>query len=270
MAAERVAATVFQGVHGRRRVGQGDSFWQFRPYQPGDSLSAVDWRQTAKGDRVFVKENEWEAAESVWIWVDRSPSMNYRSDDALPDKAERACVLALALAVLLVRAGEQVSLLGSGMVPAGGRAVLNRLAATLSHPDGSPVSLPPVEPLPRFGRVVMLGDLLSPSDEVERVLRSYAVRGVSGHIVQVTDPAEDALPFQGRVRFEGMEGEGDTVIGRVETVREDYIELLAEHRLALAEAARTAGWTFATHRTDHAPQPALLGLHQALSQPRGL
>ena len=79
VAAERVAATVAQGVHGRRRVGQGDSFWQFRPYAAGDSAARVDWRQTAKSERTYIRENEWEAAQSVWLWPDRSASMAWRS-----------------------------------------------------------------------------------------------------------------------------------------------------------------------------------------------
>jgi len=46
VAADRVAATVIQGVHGRRRVGQGDAFWQYRPYREGDSASQIDWRKS--------------------------------------------------------------------------------------------------------------------------------------------------------------------------------------------------------------------------------
>jgi len=268
VAAERVAATVIQGVHGRRRVGQGETFWQFRRYQPGDEISAIDWRQTAKGDPVYVRENEWEAAQSVWIWCDTSPSMAYQSSRELPTKAERSAVLCLALASLLVRAGEQVALLGHHQPPRGGRGVLNRIAGALSRPAqaGAP-SLPGVEPLPRHARVVLAGDLLSPVDEIERIVRGYAARGVRGAMVQVLDPAEDTLPFAGRVRFRGLEGEGDTLIGRVETVRDEYTGLMAQHRAALADLARAVGWTFIIHRTDKPPQTPLLALHAALSAP---
>ena len=76
VAAERVAATVAQGVHGRRRVGQGETFWQYRHYDLGDQPQSIDWRQSAKSDTVFVREMEWEAAQSVWIWRDASASMS--------------------------------------------------------------------------------------------------------------------------------------------------------------------------------------------------
>jgi uncharacterized protein (DUF58 family) len=268
VAAERVAATVAQGVHGRRRVGQGETFWQFRRYEPGDSTQRIDWRQSAKRQHVYIRENEWEAAESVWLWQDRSQSMRYASADTLPHKSDRATVLALALASLLVRGGERVALLGTGTPPTSGRAVLERFAATLTRPDDSGRSLPGIERLPRHARVVMIGDFLSPADEVERVIRGYATEGVSGHVVQIADPAEDTLPFAGRVRFEGLEGEGAALIGRVETVRTEYVELIEAHRAAIRDIARRLGWSFTTHHTDHAPHTALLALYTALSEPR--
>ncbi len=267
--ANRVATTVAQGVHGRRRVGQGDSFWQFRRYQAGEPAQSIDWRQSAKSRFTFVRENEWDAAQSVWIWRDGSGSMNYRSDPNLPEKRDRVAVLALALASLLVRGGEQVALLGGGMAPSNSRAVINRIAEQLVHGNEDGGSLPAIEPLPRHARLVMIGDLLSPVEDIEKIVRGYAARGVHGHMVQVTDPAEETLPFRGRVRFEGMEGEGAALIGRVEMVRDEYTGLMAAHRTALSDLARSAGWSFASHHTDHPPETALLALHQVLSEGLG-
>ena len=267
VAAERVAATVAQGVHGRRRVGQGETFWQFRRYQPGDPITRIDWRQSAKRQHVYIRENEWEAAQSVWLWLDRSASMRYRSGDLLPDKATRAAVLTLALASLLVRGGERVALLGSGIPPTSGRAVLERFASTFTMPDVTTDSLPKPEALPRYARVVMVSDFLSPPDAVAKSLRSLAVLGLRGHLLQVIDPAEETLPFSGRVRFEGLEGEGAALIGRVEAVRKDYIALMESHRRAISDIARGLGWTWTTHSTDQPPPTALLTLYQALSEP---
>ena len=104
-----------QGVHGRRRPGQGDAFWQFRPYLPGDAAARVDWRQSAKSDRLFVRETEWEAAQTVSIWVDDALSMDYRDAEHFRarSKNERASLLALALSVLFIKAGERVALMGT-------------------------------------------------------------------------------------------------------------------------------------------------------------
>ena len=263
--AERVAATVAQGVHGRRRVGSGDSFWQFRAYVPGDPVSRIDWRETAKSERAYVRENEWEAAQSVWLWHDRSASMNWRSDRNLPTKRDRAALLLLALAALLVRGGERVTLLGTGLPPGHGRAVLDRLALTLERAGETTDGLPAVEQLPRHGSVVLIGDLLMPLDELHDVLAGYAALGVRGHLLQVLDPAEESLPFEGRVRFEGLEREGALLISRVETVREQYQTRLAAHNAGLAALARSQGWSLAHHRTDQPPHRALLALYGMMS-----
>ena len=68
--ADRVAQAVIQGVHGRRRAGVGETFWQFRAYDQGDAASRIDWRQSARTDKLFVREREWEAAQSAYIWAE--------------------------------------------------------------------------------------------------------------------------------------------------------------------------------------------------------
>ena len=270
VAAERVASMVSQGVHGRRRVGQGETFWQFRRYQPGDSSQRIDWRQSAKAVPVYIRETEWEAAQSVWLWRDSSPSMHFTGGRDRPEKSERADLLLLALASLLVRGGEHIALLGSGLRPSGGRGAMNRLAALIEDSGGATQGVPPVEPLPRHARVVLFGDFLSPAEDLRRSVEGLAGRGLRGHLVQVMDPIEEALPFDGRVHFQGLEQEGDIIIGRVETIRPDYQALLAAHREALRDMTRAVGWTFAVHRTDQPPQAALLPLFMAMTMSVGL
>ncbi|HJP54520.1 MAG: DUF58 domain-containing protein [Rhodospirillales bacterium] len=272
VAAERVAATVSQGVHGRRRVGQGETFWQFRRYQPGDSTQSIDWRQSAKSQPVYVRETEWEAAQSVWLWRDASPSMRYRSAGGHPAKIHRADLLLLALASLLARGGEHVALLGSGLPPAAGRAALTRLAALIGetvkdNPDGAPASLPDYQFLPCHARLVLIGDFLSPLPEIGSAIGAFTDIGVGGHLLQILDPAEETLPFSGRVRFVGPEKEGEVVVGRVETTRSDYRAEMAAHQRGLHALARQARWTLSVHRTDRSAETALLPLFQALSQP---
>lgn len=271
VAAERVATTVAQGVHGRRRVGQGESFWQFRQYQPGDAAQRIDWRESAKSQRLYVRETEWEAAQSIFLWGDASSSMDWASSRAVPTKRARADLLVVALAALLVRGGERVCLLGSGMPPLSGRVALNRIAALVDRPNDAATvaSLPMIETLPRHAQIVLIGDFLSPLESVQSTVAGFAAAGLHGHLLQVLDPAEETLPFDGRVRFEGIEENDEIVIGRVETVRDAYIARLAAHRQGLATIVRPAGWSFAIHHTDRPPQTALLALYTALARLAG-
>ncbi len=265
VAAQRVASTVAQGVHGRRRVGQGETFWQFRQYETGDRPVSIDWRQSAKSDRVFVRETEWEAAQSIWIWRDLSASMDWRSSPEHPLKRERADLLTLALAALLMRGGEHVALLGLGARPASGQSVLGRLAVNIERGDGPAGDCPPVLPLARHGHLVLIGDLLAPLEAIDDAVRGYAEAGMGGYLLQVLDPAEEALPYGGRIRFEGMEGEDSWLLSRVESVRGDYVARLAAQRAGLQAIGRAAGWAFSSHRTDQPPHAALLALYMALS-----
>jgi len=277
VAADRVAATVIQGVHGRRRVGQGDAFWQYRPFRDGDSASRIDWRQSARSRTMFVRETEWEAAASVWLWRDASPSMHYASLRGIDTKAVRAELITLALASLLTDAAERIALLGTGMRPLSGRVAVRRMAETMMEETRAVdaktrtlSSLPPMMPLPAHGTVVLVSDWLDPLEQIEPVIRYYASAGVRGHIVQVLDPAEEDLPFDGHVKFEGLEAEGQHTVRRVETVRTAYGARLAAQRDGLQRLARPANWTVHLHRTDRPPQTILLALYLAMADLRRL
>jgi uncharacterized protein (DUF58 family) len=270
VAAERVAATVAQGVHGRRRVGQGDSFWQFRRFVAGDPIARIDWRQSAKSGRPapdgwFIRETEWEAAQTVCLWRDASASMHWRSRGTPVEKCERADLLLLALAALLLRGGERATMIVPDARPVSGRAGLDRLAEALAGNADDDVGLPPRVPLPRHARVVLFGDFLSPLTEIQAVIGRMSAIPVTGYLLQILDPAEADLPYSGRIRFRGLEREGDTLIPRVEGVRDEYGRRLKAQQEGLAAICSAAGFGFAIHRTDHSPEAALLGLYTALT-----
>ncbi|WP_338661414.1 DUF58 domain-containing protein [Pararoseomonas sp. SCSIO 73927] len=263
VAAERVAATVMQGVHGRRRSGQGDSFWQFRPYLPGDDAARVDWRQSAKSDRLYLRETEWESAQTVALWRDAGPGMDWSGHPARATKRARADLLLLALSSLLLRGGERVRLLGGGR-GLSGRGALPALAMRLEGQSGPPAD----SALPRHARGVLFGDFLSPLPDIRAALAPLAAAGLRGTMVVLTDPAEETLPYGGRVRFEPMDGTDPALVPRVEGVRGLYEERLAAHRAGLSALAASLGFRVLSHRTDHPPEAALMALWQALA-PQG-
>jgi uncharacterized protein (DUF58 family) len=269
VAADRVASTVAQGVHGRRRVGQGDSFWQFRRFVSGDPLSRIDWRQSAKSGRGapdgwFIRETEWEAAQTVCLWRDASASMRWRSRQVAVEKRDRANLLLLSLASLLLRGGERVMMMQQSARPVTSRSGLDRLVAELDTADDDG-GLPPQIRLPRHGTVVLFSDFLSPLDDIRTLIGRFAAVPVTGYLLQILDPAETALPYQGRIRFRGTEHDGDALIPRVESVREAYAERLKAQQDGLTAICTAAGFGFGVHRTDHPPEMALLTLYQALA-----
>src|SRR5437868_3070871 len=152
--ARRVAATIIHGLHGRRRAGNGENFWQFRRFMSGEPAARVDWRRSARDDNLYVREREWEAAHTVWIWPDRSPSMVFASALVWETKLDRALVIAFALAEILVEGGERVGIPGL-MRPTATRNIIERVAETLVHDPTERTSLPPAfAPAPQSEVVV--------------------------------------------------------------------------------------------------------------------
>jgi uncharacterized protein (DUF58 family) len=257
--AERIAATVILGVHGRKRAGPGESFWQYRPYSFGDSTARVDWHKSARSDRVYIRENEWEAANTLWLWSSPSPSMNFKSHLSNVTKRARADLMALALASLALRAQERVGLIGSNDAPGHSRAVLIRMAERLLMHEGP--ALPVFVRTPRFASAALLGDFFETPEAIAAALSPMSEAGVKGHLVQIVDPAEESLPWSGRVEFQEVAGPQRFLSGKTELLREGYAEKLRLHREALRALCNKLGWSFAIHRTDQPPTQLLMLLH---------
>ncbi len=265
--AEHLAATVILGEHGRRRAGMGDEFWQYRPAAPGDSARMIDWRRSARSDGHFLREREWQASQTVVLWVDPARSMAFSGDRNRPPKAHRARLLALALAVLLLRGGERVGLSGTEAPPRSGRAQLLRLAQALA--DGAEdYGAPDPTGMAAHGRAVFLSDFLGPPESVEHALAAASDRGVKGALVQVLDPAEEEFPFDGRTIFESMGGTLRHETLRAGDLRNRYLDRLAERKERLATLARASGWHYLAHHTGDGAQAALLWLYRALERGR--
>jgi uncharacterized protein (DUF58 family) len=259
--AQKIAATVILGVHGRKRSGPGETFWQYRPYSFGDTTQRIDWHKSARSERVYIRETEWEAANTLWLWASSSPSMAFRSNLAASSKRERAELIALALACLAIRAHERVAALDGPFLPGHAKPAVLRIAQWLLDRPATP-TLPSRIRLPRFSTVILLGDFYDPPHDIAECFSSIAGLGVSGHVVQIVDPAEETLPYSGRTEFRDIVG-GPTrfLAGKAEDLREAYHEKFRLQQDAVRALARRMGWSFAVHRTDHTAVSLLLTLH---------
>jgi uncharacterized protein (DUF58 family) len=258
--ARRVAATVIHGLHGRRRAGPGENFWQYRRFVSGEPASRVDWRRSARDDHLYVREQEWEAAHTVWIWPDRSPSMLFASALARDNKLYRALVIALALGEVLVEGGERVGIPGL-MRPTGSRNVVELMAQAILHDRSERASLPPTFAASPLAEVVLLSDLWSEIADVRRTITQLSGGGAHGHVVQIVDPAEETFPYWGRIEFVEPEGAGRITAGRAETWRSNYTARVNRHRTEIRSETDRLGWSFTIHRTDRPASELLLALH---------
>jgi uncharacterized protein (DUF58 family) len=264
--ARRIAATVIHGLHGRRRAGPGENFWQYRRFISGEPARRVDWRRSARDEHLYVREQEWEAAHTVWLWPDRSPSMIFTSPLAQESKLDRCLVVAFALAEILVHAGERVGLPGV-MRPTGSRNVLDKMANAIVHDPIERPSLPPAFAPSSLAEIVVVSDFWSPMAQLRATFAQLSATGSHGHAVQIVDPAEEVFPYSGRVEFIEPEGAGSIVAGRAEAWKGEYETRLAAHRAAIRAETDKLGWSFTIHRTDRPATELLLGLHARMGAP---
>ena len=267
-AAEHLAASVMLGDHGRRRVGQGDEFWQYRPSHAGDEARMIDWRRSARSeDALFVREKEWQAAQSVMIWLDTGRSMEFASAKGLLEKGAAARRIALALAILLIRGGERVGLSNTGLPPRTGKLQLLRLTTALANDesgeDYTPVRLAGAPPR---SRAVMISDFMGDIDLAKAALTKAADRGIAGVLLQVLDPQEEAFPFDGRTIFDSVGGTLSHETLKAGDLRQRYLDRLAIRKDELQTLCRKTGWQFHTYHTDKPATSALLWLYSALER----
>jgi uncharacterized protein (DUF58 family) len=266
--ARRIAANVIHGLHGRRRAGTGESFWQYRRFVSGEPAQNVDWRRSARDDHLYVREHEWEAAHTVWLWPDRSASMAFASRQARDSKLERGLIVTFALAELLVSGGERVGIPGL-MTPTANRGIIDKMAQAILYDETSRASLPPSFVPSARSEIVVLSDFWSPIGEIRHILAGLSAAGAHGTLVQIVDPAEETFPYSGRVEF--VEPEDGSVItaGRAEKWASDYVARVALHRDQIRAETNTLDWLFSTHTTDRSAAELLLFLHSGMMVNRG-
>ena len=261
--ARRIAANVIHGLHGRRRAGAGESFWQYRRFVSGEPAQRVDWRRSARDDHLYVREQEWEAAHTIWIWPDRSPSMAFASKDARDSKLERALIVTFALAELLVEGGERVGIPGL-VSPTASRSIIDKVAQAMLHDEATRLSLPPSFVPSPLSEIVVLSDFWSPIGEIRSMLAALSSSGAHGTLIQVVDPAEETFPYAGRVEFVEPEGGDIIVAGRAERWASDYVERVALHREQIRLETGKLDWLFSTHTTSRSAAELLLFLHSGM------
>jgi MoxR-like ATPase len=265
--ARHLAGTLSLGVHGRRRSGHGEEFWQYRQAGVGDSVRDIDWRRSAQGDQYFIRQTEWQTAQAVHFWVDQSASMQFCAGNPAQSKAQRANVLAVAIAILLAKGGERFSHLDDLEIPKTGEVQINRFAALLCVDErvddyGCPVN----KAISKGSRAIFLSDFLGDWDGIVEGVSRIADQDVQGALVQVLDPQELSFPFKGRTIFQSMQGRLSFEARRANGLRDAYLERMAARQDDLRTLARRTGWRFTIHQTDRGAQNILLWLYAALEE----
>lgn len=267
-AAEKAVSSLHHGDHRQRRSGSGENFWQFREYDPGDRPQDIDWRQSARGDHVYVREKERQTAQTILFWAQNDRGMGMKTSKAKQSKYESAVIFSLALGLLLTRAGEHIAALDEPKRAGRNDLALQHLGETLCRSIGTLPSgpdLPVAHQLPKHSSVILTGDFMRQPDDIESTLSALASKARHGLLLQILDPAEVELPFNGRVIFRPFSDAIDIPIANVPSIREAYTHRLKNHIAAVHDIARHHGYTHIVYNTRDDMRPALSAAWQALA-----
>jgi uncharacterized protein (DUF58 family) len=248
--AEKAATSILSGDHAQHKSGMGEKFWQFREYDPSDRPQDIDWRQSAKGDRVYVRQKEWQTTQTALFWCQNDESMAYHSSKKLPAKQQVAMTLSLALAILLTRAGEQIGFLDGSMQPGRSQLAHERLGIHLFETTTEGLPDQGIVKLPANSSLILIGDFLSPLEDIEQTVKSLGGLTDNAMIIQTLDPAELSFPFDGRYIFEETANGNRHPVEHAASVREAYIARMGHHLDEIKETCRRNAWHWLLHSTD--------------------
>lgn len=248
---ETLADNIIHGEHARRKSGSGEKFWQFREYDTSDRPQDIDWRQSAKGDQVFIKQKEWQITRKIFLWCAGGKSMAFSSAAPMQTKQENAQTIALSLALLLRKAKEQIGILGETRTGRSEETIEKIARFLLKQADKDDV-LPDMHALnlPRHAFFMGVGDFLSPIEEIEECFKSLSAQTQSALIIQTLDPAEIDLAYTGRIRFQGTDNDQE-IINHVSSVRLNYHTRINAHIEAVKDLCHSYNWHYILHRSDH-------------------
>ena len=267
--AERAVATLYSGDHRQRKAGSGEKFWQFRDYDSAsDRPQDIDWRQSAKGERLYVRQKEWQTAQTILFWLQNDRGMALKSNTARFSKHEAAVILSLGLAILLTHSGERIGPVDDSARAGRGELALQNLGEGLARlPSPLPVTplLPVTETLPRRSSLILSGDFLQPPEMLDHALAPLAAQAPHGLLFQILDPAEADLPYNGRVIFRPFDDSRDYSIANVPAIRDAYRNRLHDHIENIRAVARRHGYAHVLHITRDDPRTALSAAWQAIS-----
>ena len=248
--AQNSVDTLIHGEHLKRKAGTGERFWQFRDYTESDRPQDIDWRQSAKGDSVFVRERERQNRQHIGFWCSARSSMQFASNDQNQTKAEAAQIITLALALLFTKGHENVRMI-DGDFPAGhSDKALMQMAEHLVMADKSDLRDSVIQSAKPNENMIWIGDFLDSPEDLSEILRSGYTQNSADHnfLIQVLDPAEITLPYEGRCLFQTNTAKER--IENVSAIRDAYQERIENHLSAIEKLCTQSGWHYFFYRTD--------------------
>src|SRR5262249_28253668 len=254
------------GDHKSPYHGFSVEFVQHREYVPGDDIRHIDWKSYGRSERYTIKQYEQETNFVAHLLVDASRSMLYGA--GATNKLEYAKLLTAALTYLVIHQRDSAALgiFDAGWrerLPASGQLghvqiILNALESTEPREKTSigPLLHEVAQQQRRRGLVFLISDCF---DEVGRLLdglRPLRFAGQEVIVFHVLHPDEVDFPFDGQVKFDGLE-EKQHLLTRPHLIRPAYLRALKKYLQELREGCEANRCDYVLMNTERPLAEAL-------------
>ena len=247
------------GIKEKRKAGQGAMFWQFRPYEVGDTPKNIDWKRTGRGDNVIVKDRTEEQAETYRFWID--PSLREQAV-----KHYESLLYVLSLSTLIHENEDKTAPISKSKdTPTRGLKTLHSLFHYFS--SFGQVSMENLKKIsiPKAHTCVLFSDFWQPTEFIENKLKPLMRQHSHGVLVQVARAEELTFPFVGRTFFKDFEdADKNYRIEDASAVRDTYLVKIEAHQNELKAFAKRHGWRFETVSDANTKQENLKTLYNCL------
>tara|TARA_B100000686_G_scaffold305938_1_gene344918 strand:+ start:33334 stop:34209 length:876 start_codon:yes stop_codon:yes gene_type:complete len=249
--ANKLANTVWEGIHNRNKAGIGENFWQFKKYEYGDPIHLIDWKKSAKSENIFIQEQELSTIQNINIWRDTSNSMKYSSNKNIDTKINIADLITLTLSIILIKNGERVRLNSLNSMNFNGEEAIKIITNEIkSKIPNKFQSNPNIEEIKNGSTCIFISDFLYNTEITDQTIKNLSSRNISGLLIHITDPAEKNFPYSGRINFNGLEGEDPYLIGNANAIKKDYIGAFNTHSKKIKKIAQSFRWNYFMHVTN--------------------
>ena len=249
--ANKLANTVWEGIHNRNKAGIGENFWQFKKYEYGDPIHLIDWKKSAKSENIFIQEQELSTIQNINIWRDTSNSMKYSSNKNIDTKINIADLITLTLSIILIKNGERVRLNSLNSMNFNGEEAIKIITNEIkSKIPNKFQSNPNIEEIKNGSTCIFISDFLYNTEITDQTIKNLSSRNIRGLLIHITDPAEKNFPYSGRINFNGLEGEDPYLIGNANAIKKDYIGAFNTHSKKIKKIAQSFRWNYFMHVTN--------------------
>jgi uncharacterized protein (DUF58 family) len=252
--------TAHSGAAARQRAGHGEDFWQYRSQTPEDSAAAIDWRRSATGDELFIREHELQSARLLSLWADASPGFDWKSDAAPLTKADCARIILSAIGIRYSETGDMVGVIDGMNGVTSSHHLVGPMVDDFMHLEGNIPGIPRSD----TAQIILASDFYGDIEGITHWVERETIEGRSGILLQIIDPMERDFPFTGRVKFRLPGSKLTKIFGRTELLKDAYMERFHARQDALASLSLKTGWQYFTHCTSDPMAPTAFSLMSAL------